>query len=400
MLAFLANAALYILPFLAIITLIVVIHELGHFLVARACGAAVKRFSVGFGRAIVAFHDRWGVEWRIGWLPLGGYCMFAGDENVASVPDEDDLESMRRRIQAREGPGAERRYFAFKPLWQRALIVFAGPATNLLLSVFLFATLVGAMGETVFSMKVMEVLPSSAAARAGLLPGDVILGADGRRLASFEALHDYVQDRPGTPMRLMIARGGRELVIPVTPSSVDQPSLAGGVFKVGQIGVAPTATRRAYTPFQALGRGTELTWSIVERTGHYVGRMIEGKAGWPFSGFIGTAHVAGALTKEAVDVSQANHINLALTLAAQYLYLAAFLSTSIGLVNLLPIPVLDGGHLLFYAYEAVARRPLAISIQAAGYRVGLALLIGLMLFATWNDLQRLQVFHFLGALFS
>src|ERR1700722_18980579 len=123
MLAFLANAALYVVPFLVIITFIVTIHELGPFLVARACGIAVDRFSIGFGRTIVAFRDRWGVEWRLAWLPLGGYVRFAGDETAASVPDEDDLESLRARIVAREGAGAEMRYFAFKPLWQRALVV-------------------------------------------------------------------------------------------------------------------------------------------------------------------------------------------------------------------------------------------------------------------------------------
>jgi regulator of sigma E protease len=151
-----------------------------------------------------------------------------------------------------------------------------------------------------------------------------------------------------------------------------------------------------YSPLQAIGRGADMTWTIVSLTGHYVGRMIEGKSGWPFAGFLGTAHVAGSLTKEAVSISQTDHMNLGLTLLIQYATLAAFLSTSIGLVNLLPIPVLDGGHLLFYAYEAVARQPLPIAAQAAGYRVGLALLVGLMLFTTWHDLQRLQVFHFLG----
>jgi regulator of sigma E protease len=146
MLAFLANAALYVVPFIVIITFIVTIHELGHFLVARAFGIAVDRFSVGFGRTIVAIKDRWGVEWRIAWLPLGGYVKFSGDENVASVPDEDDLESLRARIIQREGAGAEKRYFAFKPLWQRALVVVAGPAANFVLSIALIAILIGSLG--------------------------------------------------------------------------------------------------------------------------------------------------------------------------------------------------------------------------------------------------------------
>src|SRR5580704_14593726 len=139
MLAFLANAALFVVPFLVVLTFIVTIHELGHFLVARACGVAVDRFSIGFGRALVSFRDRWGVEWRLAWLPLGGYVRFTGDENDASVPDQADLAALRKHIVARDGPGAERKYFVFKPLWQRALIVAAGPVTNFLLSIVLFA---------------------------------------------------------------------------------------------------------------------------------------------------------------------------------------------------------------------------------------------------------------------
>src|SRR5476649_2874857 len=167
MLAFLANAALYVVPFLVIITFIVTIHELGHFLVARACGIAVDRFSIGFGKTIVAFKDRWGVEWRIAWLPLGGYVRFAGDDNVASVPDDDDLESLRARIIQREGAGAEKRYFAFKPLWQRTLVVAAGPAANFLLSIALFAVLYAAIGQPVMWGPLDKVSPGSAAAAAG-----------------------------------------------------------------------------------------------------------------------------------------------------------------------------------------------------------------------------------------
>jgi regulator of sigma E protease len=400
MLAFLANAAVYIVPFLIVITAIVTVHEFGHFLTARAFGVKVDRFSIGFGRSIASFRDRWGVEWRIAWLPLGGYVRFAGDDNAASVPDQDDLDALRSRIRSREGVGAEKRYFFFKPLWQRALIVFAGPAINFVFSIALFAILFGTMGEAVASLKVLDVMPNSAAAAAGVKPGDMITSVDGRKLARFDDLATYVQDRPSTPMLLTVNRDGHPLAIQLTSGVTSQKNLAGGEIKIGQLGVASMQTMQRYTPLQAIGRGAGMTWNIVQRTGYYVGRMAQGKSSWPFSGFLGTAHVTGALTKEAVNISQTEHVNLALTLTLQYIYLAAFLSTSIGLVNLLPIPVLDGGHLLFYAYEAVARQPLPIAAQAAGYRVGLALLVGLMLFTTWHDLQRMQVFHFLGALFS
>jgi len=396
MLAFLANAAIYVVPFLVVITVIVTVHEFGHFLTARAFGVKVDRFSIGFGRTIAAFKDRWGVEWRIAWLPLGGYVRFAGDDNAASVPDQDDLDALKSRIRLREGVGAEKRYFFFKPLWQRALIVFAGPAINFVFSIALFAILCGTMGEQVASMKVLDVMPGSPAAAAGVKPGDVVSSVDGRQLSRFDDLATYVQDRPSTPMRLTLDRAGQPVSIQLTSGVATEKNLAGGEIQIGRLGIAPMLTMQHYTPLAAVGRGADMTWTIVSRTGHYVGRMIEGKSGWPFAGFLGTAHVAGSLTKEAVSISQTDHINLGLTLLVQYLSLAALLSTSIGLVNLLPIPVLDGGHLLFYAYEAVARQPLPLAAQAAGYRVGLALLVGLMLFTTWHDLQRLQVFRFLG----
>ncbi|MBV9994285.1 MAG: site-2 protease family protein [Caulobacteraceae bacterium] len=401
MLGFLTTAAFYVVPFLVIITVIVTVHELGHFLTARAFGVAVDRFSVGFGRALASFKDRWGVEWRIAWLPLGGYVKFAGDENVASVPDDEDLEGLRRRIVAREGVGAERRYFYFKPLWQRALVVAAGPIANFLLAIALFSLFFGAFGEAVAPTRIGLVVPGEAAARAGLQPGDLMTAADGRELSTFDDLRLYVQDRAGAPIRLTVRRGAQTLEVAVTPGERSVPDPLGGTMRIGYLGLAPQSVAlRHYGPIAAVGRGARETWSVVEATGHYLRRLAEGKASWQFGGVIGGAHAAGAVTMQAVHASKAEHVNLALALVAEYSTLGALLSVSLGLLNLLPIPVLDGGHLLFYAYESVARRPITARVQAAGYRLGLALLVGLMLFTTWHDLQRLQVFHLLGALFS
>jgi|HubBroStandDraft_1064217.scaffolds.fasta_scaffold11563_2 regulator of sigma E protease len=401
MLSLLANAAIYVVPFLAIITVIITVHEFGHFLTARAFGVAVDRFSIGFGRTLFAKRDKWGVEWRIASWPLGGYVRFAGDENMASVPDQEDLSQLKTEIALKEGVGAEQRYFFFKPLWQRALIVAAGPAINFVFAILLLSLLFGIFGEPMMSTKVSQLSAGFPAAAAGVQVGDTVTAVDGHHMASFEDLAAYVQDRPGAPLRLSIQRGAQTLVIPITAAIDLEPSPAGGMVRVGRLGIAASkGAWRYYNPFQAIGRGVVQTWTDIERTGTLVARIFDGKDGWPLQGFLGAAHVTGAVTKDAITTSQSDHLNLAMVLAATYVQLTALLSISIGLVNLVPIPVLDGGHLLFYAYEAVARRPLPATAQAAGYRVGLALLVGLMLFTAWHDLQRMQVFHFLGAHFS
>ncbi|HEY1752371.1 MAG TPA: M50 family metallopeptidase [Caulobacteraceae bacterium] len=400
MLAFLANAAIYVVPFLLIITVIVTVHEFGHFLTARAFGVAVDRFSIGFGRTLLSFRDRWGVEWRIASLPLGGYVRFSGDENVASVPDQQDLSELKSEIARREGVGAEKRYFYFKPLWQRALIVAAGPAINFVFAIGLLALLVGWLGEPMGSTRLSQVTPASPAAAAGLRAGDDIKAIDGHALDSFEDLSTYVQDRPGAPLLVTLQRAGQTLTVPITAGIALEPSPAGGVVKIGRLGVGSMLTLRRYNPIEALGRGAVLTWKDVARTGAFLARIVSSHDSWPLQGFLGAAHVTGAVTQSAITDAQTEHASLALMLAATYINLTALLSISIGLVNLVPIPVLDGGHLLFYAYEAVARRPVPAGAQAAGYRVGLALLVGLMLFTAWHDLQRMQVFHYLNALFS
>jgi regulator of sigma E protease len=403
MLALLANAAFYVIPFLVIITVIVTIHELGHFIVARACGVAVDRFSIGFGRAIVSFKDRWGVEWRIAWLPLGGYVKFAGDENVASVPDQDDLASMRAEIALSEGVGAEKRYFFFKPLWQRVLVVLAGPAANFILSIALFALLFGTLGEVVTPGRIGTVDPGSPAQHAGFLPGDVIVAADGHPLRGFEDLAEYVVYRDGVSIDFGVNRGGTLIHLVATPARRQIASFIGAQTG-GQLGIRSALGRPQvvhYDPISAIGMGAERTWQGVTTTGYYLSRLVTGHVGLDqLHGMVGIAHASGAIAKQAVNDAPRDPAGQVLGVLVNMVALAASLSISIGILNLLPIPVLDGGHLLFYAYEGVVRRPLSVGVQMAGYRVGLALLVGLMLFANGNDLHLQKMFHFFGALFS
>ncbi len=405
MLGFAHTAIVYVVPYLLVLTLIVTIHELGHFSVARLLGVAVDRFAIGFGKAILSWRDRSGIQWQIGWIPFGGYVRFAGDENAASIPDQEDLEEMRAEIIALEGPGAEKKYFHFKPLWVRALVVAAGPAANFLLATVLFAGLLMLVGVVVRPARVDAVLAGSAAQRAGFQPGDMILKADHRPIGGFEDMQRYVMLRGGVPIDFDVERAGKLVHLTATPTqSMTNDPIVGhqqiGVLGVGGVSKPGDVRRIRYNPIQALGGGALRTWQVLDTTVYYIGRLVRGQVSADqLGGPLKIAHLSGAVAQAGAEGATnlwEQLIGSAVALAG----LAAVVSVSIGFMNLLPIPVLDGGHLLFYAYESVARKPLGARVQAAGYRVGLALLVGLMLFATWNDLQGLRVFHFLGGLFS
>ena len=403
MTGFLGQALLYIVPFLLVLTFIVTIHELGHFLVARAFGVKIDRFSVGFGRTILSRTDRRGTEWRLAWLPLGGYVKFSGDLDASSVPDEAGRDELRRRVIAENGAGAERDYFHFKPVWQRALIVAAGPAANFLLAMVLFTLLFTAVGEQVLAPRVAQVQPGSPAAAAGFMPNDLIRAIDGRPVADTSEVTRTVMMSAGDPLRFTVDRGGQELVLTATPERrLENDEIAGRV-RIARIGLGMDRriedfSFRRLNPVEAFGKGIETIGSTVSTTATYIGRIFVGKeSGDLLNGPIGIAKAAGGVTQQAVAANP-DPGWMAANLALTFLSFAALVSIGIGIVNLLPIPVLDGGHLLFYGYEAVARRPVPARVQEVGYRVGLALLAGLMLFATWNDLQKLSLFKFLGGL--
>ena len=402
---FAQRALIDLLTWAPVISLIITVHELGHFWVARALGIAIDRFSLGFGRAILSWRDKAGIEWRIGWIPLGGYVKFAGDENVASVPDEQDLKALRAEIIAAEGPGSELKYFAFKPVWQRALVAAAGPVANFVLSVTIFAALLATLGETVIVPRIGGVVPGSAASKAGFMAGDLIVQADAHRIGSFEDLANYVSVRGGAPIDFIVERGGKRLSLTATPTERLETTGINAGRHAGSLGVESLGTRASlkhitYTPIEAVAGGVNQTWEIVSTTTYYIGRLVTGHVSADqLGGPLRVAQLSGASATAAAR-SVPDLPTKVLAVFVNLIQLAGFVSVSIGFVNLLPIPVLDGGHLLFYAYEAIARRPLAEAVQMASYRVGLALLLGLMLFATTNDLLHSSVFHFLGGLFS
>jgi regulator of sigma E protease len=403
MMGFLGQTLLYIVPFLLVLTFIIIIHELGHFLVARAFGVKVDRFSIGFGKTIVARTDKRGTEWRLAWLPLGGYVKFSGDLDASSVPDQAGLAELRQRVLAENGAGAERDYFHFKPVWPRALLVAAGPAANFLRARVLFTILFSVIGEQIVAPRVARVAPDTPAAAAGFQPRDLIVAVNGRPVTEGAEVTRIVIMSAGDPLRFTVDRGGERVILTATPERrVEEDELAGRV-RIARIGLEMAPLQEDYTfrrlnPFEAAAKGVDTIGDTVSTTGTYIGRIFTGKeSGDLLNGPVGIAKAAGGVTRQAVAANPDPGF-MALNLALTFLQFAAIVSIGIGIVNLLPIPVLDGGHLLFYGYEAVARRPVPANVQEVGYRVGLALLVGLMLFATWNDLQKLSLFKFLGGL--
>ena len=368
----------YLVPFLFVLTIVVFFHELGHFGVARYFGTKVDVFSIGFGKEIYGWFDKHGTRWRISWVPLGGYVKFHGDENAASTPDQEHLKEQRENLSDSE----LRELFHFKPLHQRAAIVAAGPFANFLLSIIIFSMFFWFVGQQVLTPRVGEVLPDSAAEAAGLQYGDLITEIDGRTIDSFSELQGVVALSSGNELTLVVERDGGLMEIIATPQRMEDVDPFGNKVQLGKLGfqhrgLPEDAVFERYGPIKAVQVGVAQTWFIVEQTMVFVGRLFRGKEdAAQISGPVKIAQISG----EVAGLGFVALINL-----------AAVLSVSIGLINLFPIPMLDGGHLLYYAYEAVAGKPLSERVQEYGFRVGLAMVLCLMVFATWNDLSSLSL---------
>jgi regulator of sigma E protease len=459
----------YGIPFLFVLSIVVFVHEFGHFIVARWCGVAVEAFSIGFGRALCSWRDKKGTVWKIGWLPLGGYVKFLGDEGPASNPDR---EAMERLVEsgAAANPEAVKGYFHFKPLPQRAAVVAAGPVANFIFAILVFAAMYSIVGEdrippridvkestaafragfktgdviqaidgrhvdsfgdieqmvrisagqaldfvidrngaqlairavpeehemtdrfgnklklgelgldSYLPPRIFEVKPNTAAAKAGFEKGDLVLAVNDRPVQSFGELQDVVRANGGRPLSVLIERQGRRLSLQAVPETREETDASGTPTKTVQLGITGRAdvTYVRYDPLTALWRAADQTVFVVTKTLGYVGQMLAGRQdASQLSGIVGIAKMSG-------DFAQIGLLAL--------INLAAMLSISIGLINLFPIPLLDGGHLMYYAYEAARGRPLGARAQELGFRIGLAFVISMMVFATWNDLAKLQFF--------
>ena len=362
----------YLIPFLFVLTLVVFFHELGHFLIARRCGVRVLVFSIGFGPELFGFNDRHGTRWKLSAVPLGGYVKFFGDENAASVPDAAALAAMTDE---------ERRHsFVHQSVARRAAVVVAGPVANFLLAIVIFAALFMVFGKPSTSPRVDAVQPGSAAEAAEFQPGDLVLTIDGRPVESFPDMQQIVSTSAGETLVFEVDRGGVKVKLKAIPALKESKDRFGNVHRIGVLGItrspSPDDTHfQPVGPLKALELGVQRTWFVVERTLSYIGGVISGReAADQLGGPIRIAQVSGQVATEGLP---------------SLFSLTAVLSVSIGLLNLFPVPLLDGGHLLYYAIEAVRGKPLSDRAQEVGFRIGLAIVVMLMIFATYNDLLHL-----------
>ena len=362
----------YVVPFLFVLTIVVFFHELGHFLVARWAGVKVLTFSLGFGPELVGFNDRHGTRWKISAIPLGGYVKFFGDESEASTPSAETLAAMSEAERAGS--------FHHKKVGPRAAIVAAGPIANFILAIVIFTCLFTFFGKPSTTARVDKVEAGSAAAAAGFQVGDIVTTIDGSKIGSFSDMQRIVSTHGGDTLNFTIKRGDATLQLQATPEIRDVKDPFGNSHRQGILGITrATAPGEVLTervdPGTALVLGVKETWFVIDRTLAYIGGVFTGReAASQVGGPLGIARISGQVATIGLTA---------------LIHLAAVLSISIGLLNLFPVPLLDGGHLLFYAVEAIRGRPLSERAQEMGFRIGLALVLMLMVFATYNDILHL-----------
>jgi len=362
----------YLIPFLFVLTVVVFFHELGHFLVARWVGVRVLTFSLGFGPELFGFNDRTGTRWKLSAIPLGGYVKFFGDASEASTPAPEVLAAMSEKERQDS--------FHHKSVARRAAIVAAGPIANFILAIVIFGGLFTFYGKPNTSARVDAVQANSAAAAAGFKPGDIVTSIDGETIETFVDMQRIVSTRAGEQLHFTVKRGGHVEKLTATPELREVKDSFNNVHKIGVLGISRSSTPGEHAvervdPATGLWLGVRETWFIAKSTVLYIGDIFTRRA---------SADQLGGPIRIAQISGQVATIGL-----AALVHLTAVLSVSIGLLNLFPVPMLDGGHLLFYSVEAIRGRPLSERSQEMGFRVGLALVLMLMVFATYNDILHL-----------
>ena len=370
----------WILPFLVVLSVLIFVHEFGHYLIARWCGVRVEVFSIGFGPELFGWTDRANTRWKVSAIPLGGYVKMYGEETFGQEEDTPD--------NAQPSPAQRELSFRYKSLRQRSAIVSAGPLANILFALAVLLGLFAAVGAPAPLPVVGSVQPDSAAAEASFAPGDVVLAIGDEPVAWFEDLRRIVNASPGEPLHFRVQRGDSEVDIVATPRATEQTE-DGETKRIGLLGIRPDLTKVGYHELslpQAAAAAVGQTWALTTQIFTTLLNVVQGnRALDELGGPIRIAQLSGQVAQDG---------------AVSLLYFMAALSVNLALINLLPIPVLDGGHLLLYGIEAVTRRPLNKRIVEYAFRAGIVFVVGLMLLATWNDLKSLQVFEFFRRLVS
>jgi len=377
--AWLIDSLTVVGAFLVVLTVLVFVHELGHYLSARRNGVRVQIFSIGFGPELLGWTDRAGTRWKLSLVPIGGYVKMFGDADAASMPGE-AVEAMTEEERAVS--------FFHKRLMQRTEIVAAGPAANFLFAIVVLAGFFMTVGQPFTPADIGEVITGSAAERAGMQPKDTIVAIDGKAIERFEDIQQIVGLNAGEPLQVRVRRNGQELTLSATPSIEEEKDIFGNVHRIGRLGIKRTGTEFVRRdPVSAVWRAVGETWNIAVGTLQAAGQIVMGRrTADELGGPIAIAQMSGVVARVGI---------------VDLIRFMALLSVNLGLINLFPIPILDGGHLLFYAAEAIRGRPLGQRAQEYGFRIGLALVLTLMIFVTWNDLvHRTGVIPFLKSLLT
>ena len=358
-----------IIPFLFVLTVVVFVHVMGHYLVGRWCGIGASAFSIGFGPELIGFTDKHGTRWKLSAIPLGGYVKFIGDEDATSSPVGVDVSKLSADEQSRAFPG--------QPVWKRAATVFAGPAFNIILTVVIFSVFFAMYGRQIADPLVAGVQPNSPAAAAGFEPGDRFISVEGQKVTTFSDVQRIVSGRSGDELDFTVERGGKMVDLKATPALVERTDPLGNNVKMGAIGVETTQAvgnfrRIEYGPLESVGQAIVETGHIISRTGEFFQRFAVGREDkCQLGGPVKIANMAGKAASQGFD---------------WLIQLTAMLSIGIGLLNLFPLPPLDGGHLVFYAVEAIKGSPVSVRAQELFYRVGFLVVMGFMGFVLFNDL--------------
>jgi regulator of sigma E protease len=361
--------------FAIVIGVLVFVHELGHYLAGRLFGVKAESFSIGFGREILGWTDRQGTRWKVSLLPLGGYVKFAGDANAASQPGTVDHLSDEERAHTLNG----------RPVWQRAIVVAAGPLTNFLFAIGIFAAFFSLYGRPYTPAVVAEVVPGTPAAAAGLQAGDRIVELGGQSIDRFEDLLRVVTLNPGHQLRAQVDRGGELVSLQVRPATIEEVDRFGNRYSRGQLGVKSAGQEvEQVDPFSAVAYAAQETVMLTRMMADSLVQIITGRR---------SVDELGGPLKIAQFSGQQASMGL-----ASLIQFMALISINLGFINLLPVPMLDGGHLLLYAVEGLRRRPLDAKVQELAFACGFALLISLMLFLTWKDLASFGLWDHLAGL--